>query len=52
LTGNVGLGVASVLAALDGQLLLASPRGRNIVLQLARCAYSPNVAGRDAGVPR
>lgn len=51
LTGNVGLGVASVLAALDGQLLLAKPHGRNIVLQLARCAYSPDVAGRDAGAP-
>lgn len=51
LTGNVGLGVASVIAALDGQLLLAKPQGRNIVLQLARCAYSPGAAGRDAGVP-
>ena len=51
LTGNVGLGVASVIAALDGQLLLAKPQGRNIVLQLARCADSPGAAGRDAGGP-
>lgn len=51
LTGNVGLGVASVLAALEGHLLLAKPKGRDIVLELAQCDYSPASPGLgDAGV--
>src|SRR5690606_13427836 len=41
LTGNVGLGVASVLGVLQGQMLLATPKGRDINLRLAQCAYSP-----------
>lgn len=50
LSSNVGLGVASVLGALDGQLLLARPKRRDVVLQLTRCAYNPH-AGPDAGAP-
>jgi hypothetical protein len=50
LTGNVGLGLASVLGVLQGQMLLATPKGRDIALQLAQCAYSP-VKSADAGVP-
>ncbi len=49
LTGNVGLGVASVLGVLQGQMLLATPRGRDIVLELAQCAYLPNQPRPDAG---
>lgn len=52
LTSNVGLGVASVLGALEGQLLVAKPKGRDIVLSLAECKYSPDaVKTTDAGVP-
>lgn len=50
LTGNVGLGLASVLGVLQGQMLLATPRGRDIALQLAQCAYSPASTRADAGV--
>lgn len=51
LTSNVGLGVASVLGALEGQLLVAKPKGRDIVLGLAECKYSPEAAkAADAGV--
>lgn len=51
LTSNVGLGVASVLGALEGQLLLAKPKGRDIVLSLAECKYSPEgLRATDAGV--
>lgn len=50
LSGNVGLGVGSVLGVLRGQMLLATPRGRDIALQLAQCGYSPALDA-DAGVP-
>jgi hypothetical protein len=51
MTGNVGLGVASVLGVLQGQMLLATPKGRDIALQLAQCAYSPVLRAADAGAP-
>jgi hypothetical protein len=50
LTAHVGLGVASVLGAFDGQLLLAKPRRRDINLQVARCSYLQQDNGTDAGV--
>ena len=49
LGGGIGLGVASVLGALNGQLLLARPKGRDVVFLLARCGYQPAAPRPDGG---
>lgn len=48
---NIGLGTASILAALDGQLLVAQPKGRDVTLKLIRCKYEPKPRKADAGAP-
>lgn len=48
---STGIGNASILAALDGQLLVAEPKGRDMTLKLVRCKYEPNGHARDAGSP-
>lgn len=51
LAANIGLGTASILAALDGQLLVAQPKGRDMTLKLIRCKYEPKPRNADAGAP-
>jgi hypothetical protein len=45
------VGNASILAALDGQLLLAEPKGRDVALSLIRCKYEPRGEKADGGAP-
>ena len=49
LVGDIGLGVASALGALQGELLLAKPKGRDVVFSLARCKYTAGTYRPDAG---
>jgi hypothetical protein len=49
LAPSSGIGSASILAALDGQLLVAQPKGRDMALKLLRCKYEPATINPDAG---
>ncbi len=49
LAASTGLGTGSILAALDGQLLVAEPKARDMTLKLMRCRYEPKATTSDAG---
>jgi hypothetical protein len=50
LAPSTGLGSGSILAVLNGQLLLAEPKGRDMILTLMRCKYEARATKPDAGV--